>query len=198
VGISWNLSLIPLLMLAASCTPRQENRVSSEADARKNKSTNVAIKRPALEGATGRHALCSGRFSNLMKYVGDMPREFIEEPEVSSRMANLMGQTLPRLKANLDVSGTVDLIGCELVVQGNARHQGGEHNAILSFSVYSGKMTVGMLDGKELVVRTNPAGTEVYDHLPAHVRDWLFIAASGFRSRGEPPAQLKWVRPEEK
>lgn len=195
MGISRKVPLLLLLMLAAACARHAEGQPSPEKEALEKTKTSVALARPTSVNIAGRHPLCSGRFASLLKHVGNMPREFFEEPEISSRMANLMGQASSRLKTNLDVSGTVDLIGCELVVQGNARHQGGTHHAIFSFSIYSGKMTVGMLDGKDLVVRTSPAGAKVYDHLPAHVRDWLYIAASGFQSRGEPPVELKWVQP---
>ena len=78
-------------------------------------------------------------------------------------------------------------------MEGNAPHQGGVRSAVLSFNLYSGQMTVGMLEeGRVTIVssRTALRDSSNYSHLPPHVRDWAFVAANGFRSRGEPPPNV--------
>jgi hypothetical protein len=113
-------------------------------------------------------------------------------------MVKLMGPYLPRLEADLDVTGTVELINCELVVEGNARHAGGEHGAILSLSMYSGIMTIGLMAQDNLFVLATPNSSRsalIYDHLPAHVRDWLYVAADRFHSRSRQPPNLTRLEP---
>lgn len=113
-------------------------------------------------------------------------------------MKKLVGAELSQLETNLTVSGPVALISCELVVEGNAPHQGGGRNAILSVSLYSGRMTAGILDRGRISVFAMPyarGAPLIYDHLPAHVRDWVHVAASGFQSRGKPPADFRLLPP---
>ncbi len=143
-------------------------------------------------------AACTGEFAELARYAGGDPRRFLEDRAVSSRAAALMANDLARVRTSLAVSGAVDLINCELVVQGNARHRGGEQNAILSFSLYSGIMTVGILDRDRVIIWSTPHRFREqgsYSHLPAHVRDWAYVAAGGFRSRSEPPAAVSMAPP---
>jgi hypothetical protein len=153
----------------------------------------------ALALPSAASADCTGKFAFLAHYAGGYKDKFLQEAVVRSRMRDLMGSELGRLEADLDVSGPVALIDCELVVEGNARHLGGLRNAILSFNIHTGHMTVGVLDqGRVTIATTMPPSTvldgvvyeRLYDHLPAHVRDWAFVAADGFRSRGRPPPNV--------
>ncbi len=100
---------------------------------------------------------------------------------------------MKQLRTNLTVASPIALINCELVVEGNAPHQGGEHNALVSFNLYSGIMTIAMLDHGRVLVRMtryryrDPGN---YSHLPAHVSDWIYVAANRFRSRSYPPSNV--------
>jgi hypothetical protein len=134
-------------------------------------------------------AMCTGELAELASYAGGSASAFLENPTVSSRVSSL-GIDLTRLKSSLAVSGVVDLINCELVVEGNAAHRGGEQNAILSLSLYSGIMTVGMLDEGRVRLWSTPHGSREqgnYSHLPVHIRDWAYVAAGRFGSRSAPP-----------
>jgi hypothetical protein len=153
----------------------------------------------AVSGAA--EASCSGRFANLTALAGGDQGQFLRHPAVSSRLAQLMGPELTHLKTNLSVAGPVALVGCELVVEGNAPHQGGEQNAIVSFDLYYGIVTAVILDKGRVLVRSTinrARDPNDYSHLPAHVRDWIFVAANGFRSRVEPPANLTFQVPRRK
>jgi hypothetical protein len=133
---------------------------------------------------------CTGELASLTRFAGGDSGSFLAEPAVGSRISALMGRKVAHLRTNLSVAGPVALIDCELVVQGNARHGGGEQNAILSLDVYSGIMTVAILDRERILVWSTPHRSRSpgdYSHLPAHVRDWIYVAAGGFRSRGQPP-----------
>jgi hypothetical protein len=143
-------------------------------------------------------AMCTGDLAALARYAGGDPLRFLEDPAVRSRATTLMGNDFTRLRTNLAVSGTVALIDCELVVEGNALHRGGELAAILSLSLYSGIMTVGMLDHGRVLIWSTPHRFREqgnYSHLPAHVRDWVAVAAGGFLSRGSPPDGASMVPP---
>lgn len=147
----------------------------------------------ALALPSSASAGCTGEFAALAKYAGEYPEKLFQEPVISSRMRELMGPALARLETDLDVRGTVALINCELVVEGNAPHQGGARHAIVSFDLHSGTMTIGMLDNGRVTVVSSPTplrDSSNYSHLPSHVRDWAFVAAEGFRSRGKPPPNV--------
>jgi hypothetical protein len=92
------------------------------------------------------YAGCEGKFASMAKYAGAYPDKFLREPVIRSRMLELAGPDLARLKADLAVRRPVALIDCELVVEGNAAHQGGERNGILSFNLLTGQMTIGLLE----------------------------------------------------
>lgn len=148
----------------------------------------------ALALPSAASARCPGKFASLTKYAGEYPDRFLQEPAIRSRMRALMGPAVNRLETDLAVRGSVGLIGCELVVEGNAAHQGGVRGAILSFNVTSGQMTVGMLEqGSVTIISPTSTGESIYTHLPAHVRDWAFVAANAFRSRIKQPANVRIV-----
>jgi hypothetical protein len=135
---------------------------------------------------------CPGKFVSLLKYAGESPDRFLQEPVIRSRMRELMGPAQARLETSLSVRGPVALIGCNLVVEGNAPHQGGERGAILSFNVHTGQMTVGMLEQGQVTI-VSPEATDSrfhYSWVPAHVRDWAFVAADAFRSRIKQPMNV--------
>lgn len=139
------------------------------------------------------HAACAGKFASMAKYAGGPQSRLLADPAIKVRVSALMGPALDRLKTSLLVGGPVDLIGCELVVNGNAPHQGGERNAILSFSLSTGRMTAGLMERERIYIVTSPAAPGVtfqYDWLPSHVRDWAVVAAQRFRTRGTPPANV--------
>jgi hypothetical protein len=148
----------------------------------------------ALLAAPGAaQASCSGRFAKLAALAGADQGQFLTHRAVRTRLAQLMGPELAHLKTNLSVAGPVALVGCELVVEGNAPHQGGEQNALVSFDLYRGIVTSAILDHGRVFVRSTidrSRDPNEYSHLPAHVRDWVFVAANGFRSRIEPPRNL--------
>jgi hypothetical protein len=151
----------------------------------------VALILLVLPGAAS--AACVGRYAPLAKYAGGEPSKFLDSPPVKARIKALLGPAAARFKEDVEVSGPVELRGCELVLDGNAAHQGGERNAIVSFSLYNGKTTAGIYEkGLVTILTEDRAATTPYhyDYLPAHVRDWALVASGGFRSRMLPPANV--------
>jgi hypothetical protein len=145
-----------------------------------------------LAVADAANAACPGRFAYLAKYVGEIPDSALIDPAISSRMTDLMGTQVRRLKTNLSAAVPVALINCELVVEGNAPHQGGQQNAMLSFNLYDGIMTVAILEGDRILVRATKhrhRDPSNYSHLPAHVRDWIYVAANHFSLARNAPGE---------
>lgn len=95
---------------------------------------------------------CSGKFSNLSKYIGSNPGQLLRLGDVSSRIQAVLGKSATQLLRNLKVNRSVGLIDCELTVEGNAWHEGGEQNAILSFKIYNGATTPGILNGGKVTI----------------------------------------------
>jgi hypothetical protein len=140
--------------------------------------------------ATPASAACVGKFARMEKYAGVPADKLLSNPVVHSRIRSLLGAMTRRFEESLEVSGTVELIGCALVVDGNARHQGGERNGIMYFDLRKGEMTAGFLDRDHVVIFTaEQAAVDPihYDYLPARVRDWAFMASARFKARGVPP-----------
>ncbi len=138
-------------------------------------------------------AACEGKFAARAKYAGNYPDGFLRDAAIKSRIQTLLGPAMRRFLESLQVSGPVALIDCELTVEGNAPHEGGIQNAILSFNLSNGAMTAGLLDhGRVTIVTSEVSATKPsnYSYLPAHVRDWAFVAINGFRARGTPPAGI--------
>ena len=141
-------------------------------------------------------AACSGKFASMAKLAGGEPSVLMRNPAVKSAMKQVLGTAQKQLKKSLKVHGWVDLIDCQLVVEGNARHGGGVRNAVLSFSLYDGSLSVGLMDHGRVTVFSSHSSEKsfIYDYLPAYVRDWAYVAANGFRSRGSPPANVLFYR----
>jgi hypothetical protein len=153
----------------------------------------------AFACAAPTRAACTGTLAPLLKYAGGDAEPFLAAPAIATRMATLMGPVLDTLKDDLMVAGPVGLVDCDLVVEGNAPHQGGERDAILDVNVYSGAMTVGIQDRDRVAVLAMPPSPHAaltYDALPAQVRDWTHIAAARFRSRIAPPPGLTILPPQ--
>lgn len=136
---------------------------------------------------------CSGSLSDLVAYAGsDETDQLLGDSRVSAALKKTLGPELEHLLQNLSVKGSVDLIGCQLVISGNANHKGGEENGIVSIDLYSGVVTAAILSGKGIAVFT---GDKSYDALPISIKDWLAVVYTEFYFRLRQPANVKLVSP---
>ncbi len=137
--------------------------------------------------------VCPGRWSHLMIYAGsDETNQLLDEPKVSTALKALMGSELNHLRHNLDVRGAADLRGCDLVLEGNAPHAGGEENGIVSISLYSGTVAAAILSGGRITIYQNDSN---YAAVPIGIKDWLAVVATGFNYRFAPPKGATLVTP---
>lgn len=127
-----------------------------------------------------------GGTSPLQSYAGNYvsDRNLLAAPAVAARLKRLPAQVRRHLERNLDVAGQIDLVGCHLVLAGNAPHMGGEENAIVDVNLYSGAVTVAIhsrghtdiwLD-KDPTAATPPP----YSAVPGAVQQWAVLADMGF------------------
>ncbi|MDE2148772.1 MAG: hypothetical protein KGJ55_02820 [Gammaproteobacteria bacterium] len=136
---------------------------------------------------------CHGKLASLQVYAGGYDgRKLLAEPAVAVPLTKLLGPALRQLQKTLDVAGPVDLVGCNLVVAGNAQMKGGEEDAIVDINLYSGAVAAGIQSGRRIRIYAADAD---YSHLPIAVRDWAVVAATGFRYRARPPANTLLVSP---
>jgi hypothetical protein len=144
---------------------------------------------------------CSGKLAGLMSYAGTYTGEahvpLDANPAVRTRLDRLPESVREHLARNLDARGAVDLIGCHLVLSGNAAHRGGEENAVLDVNLYSGAVTVGLLSRGRIDIyldEDSTAGTGYTGSVPPAVRWWAAMAAGAFSAAQRPPPGTRVVR----
>ncbi len=151
---------------------------------------------PAAGLACGKDAKLAALVSYAGTYAGDTPTALDADPVVSSRLQHLSASVRAELKRDLEVRGAVDLIQCHLALSGNAPHMGGEQNAILDVNLYSGAVTVALLDqGRiRIFLDEDPTAASGYQAVPYAVRLWAGMAAGGFNALNNPPPGVQLIR----
>jgi hypothetical protein len=102
----------------------------------------------------------------------------------------LLGTELEHLLENLSVRGSADLKSCELVIEGNADHRGGEENGIVAVSLYSGTVAAGLFSGGRFTLYVQG---DDYFSVPLSIKDWIAVVVTAFDYRFEPPANTRLV-----
>ncbi|MGA7966689.1 MAG: hypothetical protein WCB49_12550 [Gammaproteobacteria bacterium] len=154
----------------------------------------------ALFLAPAVHA-CSGKLDRMLRYSGGYKTaEVLGDPAVDAALKRLLGSELAHLQRNLGVSGPVDLIACDLVISGNAPHQGGEENAIIDISVYSGAVAAAILSQGKIAIYFNHGksspGHDYGEAVPLAIKDWLAVIYTKFYFRFNPPAKAQLLPPQ--
>jgi hypothetical protein len=135
--------------------------------------------------------VCPGAWARLLPYAGSYDTDaLLGDRDVAAALSSLLGAQRDHLLANLSVRGAADLVSCNLVIEGNADHRGGEENAIVAISLGSGTVAAAMLsDGR---VKIYAVGDD-YFSVPIPIKDWLAVAAAQFGYRFDPPANVDLV-----
>ncbi|HEX5488561.1 MAG TPA: hypothetical protein VFX04_05380 [Rhodanobacteraceae bacterium] len=127
-----------------------------------------------------------GGVSPMQAYAGNYlnDKNLLAAPAVAARLKSLPVPVRQHFERNLDVAGQIDLVGCHLVVAGNAQHKGGEENAIVDVNLYSGAVTFAIhsrgrtdiwLDQDPTALTSPP-----YAAVPGAVKQWAVLADLGF------------------
>lgn len=147
-------------------------------------------------------SVCSGKLAGLMPYAGTYrSRQLLDEPKVSSALSQLLGAEVAHLKNNLNVTGPVDLISCNLVISGNAPHRGGEEEAIVAISLYSARVTAAISSKGHINIyadtgKTLP-GMAYEEAVPLAIKDWLAVIYTRDYFRFHPPANARLLQPQD-
>lgn len=140
---------------------------------------------------------CSGKHADWVRYAGTRDQhKLLAEPVVAAQLRRLPAPVRRHLMRNLAVAGTIDLVSCDLVIAGNAEHMGGAENAIVDVNLYSGTLSAAILGRGHIDIYADiagmPAGME-YDVVPLSIKDWVGVAAEGFRTRMQPARDARVV-----
>jgi hypothetical protein len=131
-------------------------------------------------------ANCEGKWARLSAYAGSYDTDAVlDDSDVKAAISKMLGTEAEHFLANLSVRGTADLIGCNLVIEGNADHAGGEEHALLVVELASGTVTAGMLTAGRFKIYTS--GVD-YSAVPIVLKDWMAVVSSGFNFRFDAPA----------
>jgi hypothetical protein len=129
----------------------------------------------------------------IAKWAGNEDTDaFLRLPPVRAELKRLLGPELEHLEHNLEVRGSVELVGGTLAVSGNAPHRGTEEEAIMC--VTPPKMTVeaAILSQGRITVYARAAE---YEYASRCIKDWITLANSGHIDRFKQPANVRVIRP---
>lgn len=112
----------------------------------------------------------------------------LRHPKVRPQLQQLLGAALPHLRDNLNVSGSVDVVGGDLTVTGNAPHQGTEEEAVVCVSTYNLEVSAAIYS-KGIV--TAYSRKKTYDELSRCIKDWVTLVNSKHRDRVQQPKNVR-------
>jgi hypothetical protein len=119
----------------------------------------------------------------------------LRRPQIRAQLQRLLGSELAHLERNLDVKGSVDVIGGWLSVSGTAVHGGTVEEAAVCLSPSSLDVSAAILsDGTISAYSSLGGGTADvagYESLPLCIKDWITQANSGHKDRLEQPRNVR-------
>jgi len=125
----------------------------------------------------------------LREYAGnDNWSGLLQHPKIRPQLQQLLGAELAHLRRNLDVSGSVDVVGGDLSVDGNAPHQGTEEEAVVCVNTYNLAVSAAIYSKGNVTVFSN---TKTYDNLSRCIKDWITLVNSQHRDRVNQPKNVR-------
>jgi hypothetical protein len=137
-----------------------------------------------------------GKLGHLSQYAGtyDYPA-VLNDPEVARSLDTIAGAALAqKLKDYMSVMSPIALIGPDLVLKGNAEHQGGIKEATVWVSIYDGSVRGALLDESTVTIFAHDTN---YEYLPEEFRNIVRrfgASARGDRSMDTLPQGVTWIR----
>jgi len=135
-------------------------------------------------------------FSHLKQYGGDYySDQVLDDAKVNPILKKMMGKEYQHLRDNLSVTGAVDVISGDLVIQGNADHQGGIEMAIFDISLYSGIIRTAILSNGKITIYCSQENDEYfkstdYDSLPYSIKTWVAVVNYGLEKMLQKPGNV--------
>lgn len=135
---------------------------------------------------------CSGRLAPLLRYAGTYRGErLLAEQAVAEGLRRLPHAAAAHLRRNVEVAGPVALIGCHLVVSGNAPHRGGVEEAIVDVDVASGRVSAALLSAGGIAIFVH--GHRYAAAVPLAIKDWIAVVYTRGYFRSHPPANARLI-----
>lgn len=129
----------------------------------------------------------------MTKYANsDDTDALLREPAVRAQLQKLLGPQLGTLQQNLDVRGSVDVIGGVLSISGNAPHAGTEEEAVVCVAPIGPVVQAAIFSKGKTTVFASEAN---YEYLFRCIKDWITQVNSLHIDRFQQPANVRLVKP---
>jgi hypothetical protein len=128
----------------------------------------------------------------LQKYAGsDDWQSLYAHPKVLPQLQKLLGPELRHLRNNLEVTGSVDVVGGDLTINGNAAHQGTEEEAVVCISTYNLEANAAIFSKRTVTIYSHASS---YEYLSRCIKDWITLVNSQHRDRTIQPKNVRIVQ----
>lgn len=141
-----------------------------------------------------------GKLDQLGQFAGTYRYEAIlAEPGVTEALVGLAGkEAAEQIQSNLQVRSPVAMIDRDLVLRGNAPHEGGENEAMVMINLLDGSVRAALLHQEKLTLF---ARDHEYRYIPRELREFVRRSAAlndvfaGVAYEGDtPPNGVQWVK----
>ena len=146
-----------------------------------------------LAWVAGAHGDDAAARAMLLRYAGSYDSAaLLQEPAVRAELARLLRGERGHFERNLNVSGSVDVIGGVLAISGNAPHRGTEEEAVVCVVPPGSTVEAAILSQGVVTVFTR---APEYAHATRCVKDWITLANAGHVDRLKQPGNVRLARP---
>ena len=115
----------------------------------------------------------------------------LKEPAVRAELQRVAGNQLPKLMANLNVRGPIDVYGGALTISGNAPHKGGEEGAVICVNPWGPTVDAAIYSRGKVTLLSS---AEKYEVATLCVKDWITVANTQYRDRMTQPRNVQFLR----
>ncbi len=115
-----------------------------------------------------------GKWGDLAQYIGRYEYDqVLNDKRVSAQLDTMLGkEEIEKLKARLDVRGSIGFDEDCLILSGNAPHQGGQEAAFVNVCIYKGEVHVAILSGG--IIKVYSPEAPHYEYLPRAMKTWIY------------------------
>ena len=132
-----------------------------------------------------------GQLNYLKEFIGTYKDEKIyADKYINQKMKDLFKTEINHLTKNLSVRGPIDFISGNIVISGNAPHQGGSEMGILCINLYNGEISGAIYSNQNIDIYSHE---EKYQYLPISIKDTIAVWETNFQYRFNPPSNTKMI-----
>ena len=132
-----------------------------------------------------------GKLQHLSAYIGTYEyKNILNDDAVKKALIKLVKEeNIPLIENNISVARPVNFIDGNLILLGNAPHQGMEEAAIVTIRIYSGEISVALLHKGQITLYSSETK---YNDLSPSIRDFIAFRLSGKEQNITQPADVVW------